>query len=227
MTIDLIVPEPADLAELRARYSTCARCPLARSRRRTVHGAGCADGGIVLVTDRVTGLDEHEGRLLSGPAGVLLGRILAAPKVEIPAERIYVSSIVLCRGPRDRMPRPAEVAACRGRLQREIALAEPRAIVALGARAANMLAETASDRQFGAPAAAEDIAAAAVWSLWHGANPPVPLLRTLDLREALWGPAEIIRRRKRIMYSHWQAVSARFRELGGVAPVESAEEAVP
>lgn len=199
--------EPArDLGELFARYSRCYRCPLAYTRRRIIQGTGNPDGGLALVTDRVAGLDEQEGRLLSGPVGDLQERILAAPEVEIPRERVYLACVVLCRGPRDRMPRAREINACTERLRRELVLVRPRIIVALGMRAGIALL---GDR---VPSPGPHR-----WLSWSDGDQEVPVWVTLHPRDAVWGTTSEIRRRKRVLYDDWLAISARFRELGGVS----------
>jgi len=206
------LPPARDLNELVARYERCYQCPLAYSRRTIVPGRGQAPHGIALLTDRVAGFDEYEGRLLSGPVGNLLERILAAPKVEIPTERIYLTAAVLCRAPCDRMPKPWELAACNARLRRELALARPLLIVALGAPASRALFM-----------GSQPLPEARRWVAWTEAEREVPLFITSHPREALWGPDGEIRRKKRILYDDWQAISARFHELAHTTPDNSAE----
>ena len=205
-------PPPAcSLSELGRQYRHCRQCPLADARRRTVPGAGRDEGAILLLSDRVSGLEEADGHLLAGTIGSVIDRILAAPKVGIPSDAVYVAAPVLCRAPRDRFPRPAEVTACRPRLAAEIALVRPVMIVALGRRAAQALFPDGS------------VAADAWgWCTWVHGGSTVPVYRTLHPRDAVGGPEPVIRRRKRMMYAHWQAISARFCHLSRVRPVDSA-----
>ena len=46
--------------------------------------------------------------------------------------QVYITNVVKCRPPENRDPRPAEVAACAGYLDRQIELVDPRVIVTLG-----------------------------------------------------------------------------------------------
>jgi DNA polymerase len=55
---------------------------------------------------------------------------------------VYIANIVKCRPPGNRTPDPAEARACEPYLARQIALLEPRLIIALGKVAANNLLGT-------------------------------------------------------------------------------------
>ena len=214
--LPLPLPPARDLDELFSRFVRCYRCPLAYSRRHIVPGCGTTEGGIALLTDRVAGVDERDGKLLSGPAGDLQEKILAAPRVEIPTDHVYLTSAVLCRAPRDRMPRTAEMIACNNRLRRELALVRPRIIVALGTRAGAAL--------FANPKYPPEPHR---WLFWSDGEREIPAYVTLHPLEAAWGPAGEIKRRKRILYDDWQAISARFCGRHDAFKGESAGRGMP
>ena len=52
---------------------------------------------------------------------------------------VYIANVLKCRPPDNRTPDPAEADACRPYLERQIALLQPRIIVALGKSAASLL----------------------------------------------------------------------------------------
>ncbi len=89
--------------------------------------------------------DEEEDRLgqpFAGQAGVLLDNMLKA----VGARRggsarhgAYVSSVVKCRPPNGRLPQMAELQQCAQYLQRELALVQPKLIVAMGRFATQLL----------------------------------------------------------------------------------------
>jgi DNA polymerase len=54
-------------------------------------------------------------------------------------EEVYIANVVKCRPPGNRDPQPDEVQACRGYLEKQIALVRPRILVALGRTAAQAL----------------------------------------------------------------------------------------
>ena len=194
----------ADLDLFYQEFADCTECSLASSRRHIVTGRGPGKrAGLVLVADRVSGYDETTGVLLGGPEERLLSAILAAPKVEIPPGIVYLTSTVLCRAPADRLPRRREVLACNRRLYRELALLEPRVIVALG--------EAPFEALTAEPEAAGE---GGRWHLWQCDGITAPVCRTLHLREGLWGVGGEVVRKKRRMYDDWQAISARLNPPG-------------
>jgi DNA polymerase len=54
-------------------------------------------------------------------------------------DRVFIANILKCRPPDNRDPKPAEAAACRGYLERQIALIQPKIILAVGKIAAQNL----------------------------------------------------------------------------------------
>ena len=74
-----------------------------------------------------------------GPAGQLLDRMLAALQLTRstagdagPAKRVYIANTLKCRPPGNRNPTPEEMARCEPFLLRQIALLQPRIILAMG-----------------------------------------------------------------------------------------------
>jgi DNA polymerase len=57
-------------------------------------------------------------------------------------DEVYIVNTVLCRPPNNRNPEPDEIAACRPFLEEQIRLVSPRAIVTLGAFAAQAVLAT-------------------------------------------------------------------------------------
>jgi len=53
--------------------------------------------------------------------------------------RVYIANVIKCRPPGNRNPQPAEIAQCAPYLARQIALLQPRLILALGRFAADAL----------------------------------------------------------------------------------------
>jgi len=174
--------------------------------------SGCGEpGGIVVLSDRVSGFEDVAGELFAGPIGMVFDRILAAPGVAIGRESIYLAAVVQCRSPRGRIPLPSEVAACRERLWLELGFAEPQIVVACGRRSVDALFPDREQRP-----------EAGSWLDWAVGDREVPVFTTLHPREAMAGPEGEVRRRKRVMYAHWQAISARFSAMAGQIPVDPA-----
>ncbi len=84
------------------------------------------------------GADEDRlGRPFVGRAGQLLNRILEAASIK--REDVYITNVVKCRPPSNRLPFQPEVDACYPYLQSQIELIDPEVILCLGALATRTL----------------------------------------------------------------------------------------
>ena len=81
-----------------------------------------------------------------GRAGKLLNEMLLA--IGLRREEVYIANILKCRPPKNRDPRPEEVVKCEPYLRRQVALIQPRIILALGRIAAQNVLKT--DTRIGA-----------------------------------------------------------------------------
>jgi DNA polymerase len=125
------------LAALAAAAAGCTLCRLCEGRTRVVFGSGHPDAELMLIGEGPGAEEDRQGLPFVGPAGELLTKIIQA--MEMKREDLYIANIVKCRPPGNRDPQPEEVAACRGYLEKQIALVQPRVIVALGKVAAQAL----------------------------------------------------------------------------------------
>jgi len=127
---------------LRQRTLACTNCALHRGRTNVVFGEGPCPARLVFVGEG-PGLDEdHSGRPFVGKAGQLLNKIIGA--MGFKREEVYIGNVVKCRPPDNRTPLPDETAACWPYLEEQLALLEPKVIVALGSPAAKTLLKTSS-----------------------------------------------------------------------------------
>lgn len=129
-----------ELAELGAEAAACVRCRLASGRTTVVFGSGNAAADLMFVGEGPGAEEDRQGLPFVGRAGELLTKIIAA--IEMTRDQVYIANIVKCRPPGNRDPEPDEVAACRGYLERQIALVGPKILVALGRVAAQTLLGT-------------------------------------------------------------------------------------
>jgi uracil-DNA glycosylase family 4 len=75
-------------------------------------------------------VEDQTGRPFVGPAGQLLTKILES--AGIPREEVYITNVVKCRPPGNRVPTKEEMAACWEWLAAQIALVNPKIIITLG-----------------------------------------------------------------------------------------------
>lgn len=135
----------ADLAALAGMADACRQCARHQQRLRAVPGAGQADHPYYLIVAEQPGIDDEvAGQPFQGDSGRLLSAMLAA--VRLPqADSRYGTYVMKCRALGGREPDAAEIAACAPYLHREIALLQPRWILALGRVAAQAVLGDAAD----------------------------------------------------------------------------------
>ncbi len=129
------------LRELRQNeIGECVRCVLARGRKNIVFGTGNPGAELMFVGEGPGADEDMKGLPFVGRAGELLTKMINAMGKR--RGEVYIASIVKCRPPGNRDPRPDEIAVCIPFLHRQIEVIAPRAIVTLGQVAAQALLET-------------------------------------------------------------------------------------
>jgi len=139
-----LIPDRPTLPTVRNAAKDCQACDLYKLGTQTVFGEGAGRAELMLVGEQPGDQEDLAGHPFVGPAGKLLDRALAEAGIDRAA--VYVTNVVKHfkwepRGKRriHKKPSAAEVAACRPWLDTEIQLVKPRAIVCLGATAAQAL----------------------------------------------------------------------------------------
>ncbi len=115
---------------LAAEWAGCTSCALAASRSQVVAGNGPMPAELMLVADAPGYHDDRMGRTLVGPTGEYLTELLASIGLE--RRDVYLTTLVKCRPPGTQSPGAGEIAACRDKLERQVALVRPRVVAALG-----------------------------------------------------------------------------------------------
>ena len=121
-----------------ADVEACTACGLYRGRKKSVPGVGDPNAEWLFVGEGPGAEEDAKGEPFVGQAGKLLDSMLAALGLARGAN-VYIANVVKCRPPGNRTPEPAEAAACRPYLDRQVTLLRPRVVVALGKSAATTL----------------------------------------------------------------------------------------
>lgn len=129
--------ETLDWDELQSTVAACARCGLCQSRTQTVFGSGNKQADWLLIGEAPGQQEDLQGAPFVGPAGQLLTEMLRA--IGLDREQVYIANILKCRPPGNRDPAPDEAEHCRPYLERQIALVQPKIILAVGRIAAQTL----------------------------------------------------------------------------------------
>jgi uracil-DNA glycosylase len=136
--------ERMDWLQLQSAVSTCQACSLCASRKNTVFGTGQPNAEPALppradwlIVGEAPGENEDiQGEPFVGQAGKLLDNMLRAMVVNgQPLARqsnVFIANVLKCRPPANRNPSAEEVAMCQPYLLRQIALLQPKIILAMG-----------------------------------------------------------------------------------------------
>jgi DNA polymerase len=118
------------LSELKTALEAFNGCNLKNSARSTIFASGTPEGRIMVIGPMPSADDDREGVPFAGRAGQLLDRMLAA--IGLQRDDILLTNIIPWRPPGNRAPSPPEIEICRPFIERQIALAEPKAVLLLG-----------------------------------------------------------------------------------------------
>jgi len=125
---------------IQAEVAGCQKCELAETRNKTVFGVGNPNARLCFLGEAPGADEDQQGEPFVGRAGQLLTRIIEACTLQ--RSDVYILNVLKCRPPGNRNPLPHEVTACRGYLDRQLALIRPEYICCLGTIAAQTLLET-------------------------------------------------------------------------------------
>ena len=148
-----------DWPTLGRSIATCQACQLCNGRRATVFGATDIprEADWMVVGEPPDETQEQAGEPFTGQAGQLLDNMLKAVKLSRHGSTLarsaaaYVTNVVKCRPSTPRNPAPLELATCEHYLRREIALVQPKIILALGRFAAQALLQGITPEVVGTP----------------------------------------------------------------------------
>jgi DNA polymerase len=131
-----------DLDAVAAEIAGCTKCGLCESRTKTVPGQGSLRPEILFVGEGPGADEDRQGLAFVGRAGQLLTKMIEA--MGFRRDEVFIANVVKCRPPGNRTPLPDEMATCLPYLARQIAVLQPKVIVAMGATAVKGLLNTTS-----------------------------------------------------------------------------------
>ncbi len=138
---------------LREAVAICRQCEhLAASRTQTVFGAGNPQADLMFVGEAPGADEDQQGEPFVGRAGELLTRIIGA--MGLSRGDVYIANVLKCRpdmepgAPGNRPPTTLEMQRCLPYLREQIAIIQPRVLVALGKTA--MTGLTGADQSMSA-----------------------------------------------------------------------------
>ena len=128
-----------EIATLKEEILQCTKCELAKTRRHVIFGEGNINAGILIIGEAPGKDEDIQGRPFVGKSGQLLDKILVACGFTR-EEHVFISNIVKCRPPDNRLPTPQEASVCMPWLLKQIELIDPKILILLGATALKYMA---------------------------------------------------------------------------------------
>jgi len=123
-------PDNRTPTEIESQVRACRLCRLHKLRTNAVPGEGDWSAELMFIGEGPGRDEDLQGRPFVGRAGQLLRKIIAAMKFR--EDEVYITNVVKCRPPENRVPCRDEVEACWPYLARQIELIRPKVIVTLG-----------------------------------------------------------------------------------------------
>lgn len=130
-------PGEDSLEKIATEVRGCPLCKLARTRKNAVPGEGQLSAKIMFIGEAPGRSEDEKGRPFAGAAGRVLDDLLQ--KAGIDRSHVFITNVVKCRPPGNRVPENDEVSACRPYLDRQISLLKPKIICILGRTAYSSL----------------------------------------------------------------------------------------
>lgn len=119
--------------DLENSIKNCSKCRLCNSRNKIVLGEGNKNADIMLIGEGPGADEDIQGIPFVGKAGQLMNKAFDA--LDIDRGELYITNIVKCRPPQNRVPDKSEANACMDYLRNQVILIKPKIIVLLGSTA--------------------------------------------------------------------------------------------
>ena len=119
---------------LKREILDCNKCVLSKTRTNVVFGEGNNHAPIVIIGEAPGKDEDLQGRPFVGYSGQLLDKILDACGFNR-THHVFISNIVKCWPPGNRIPSPVEIEVCKPFLRQQIELINPKILILLGATA--------------------------------------------------------------------------------------------
>ncbi len=120
----------SSLEQVKNQVTSCIKCDLCKTRNNSVPGKGNHHSEIIFIGEAPGRSEDKLGEPFVGAAGKKLSDALEYAGIS--REAIYITNIVKCRPPENRIPTQTEKESCRNYLESEIALINPKVICIMG-----------------------------------------------------------------------------------------------
>ncbi|KAF6242284.1 uracil-DNA glycosylase [Nitrosopumilus sp. b1] len=115
---------------IRKKVTACTKCELCEGRTNSVPGKGDEKSQVIFVGEAPGRSEDKHGEPFVGSAGKRLS--LALEYAGVTRDSVYITNIVKCRPPNNRVPNNDERKKCSSYLNAEISLIKPKIICVMG-----------------------------------------------------------------------------------------------
>jgi len=125
------------LEQVKQNVIECTKCELYKTRTNSVPGKGNFKSDVIFVGEAPGRNEDKQGEPFIGAAGKRLS--LALEMAGVSRDDVYITNIVKCRPPNNRVPNTDERSTCQEYLKEEISIIKPKIICVLGNTAFNSI----------------------------------------------------------------------------------------
>lgn len=126
-----------EVEAIRQKVIACTKCNLSKTRTNSVPGKGNFQSDVIFVGEAPGRNEDKKGEPFVGIAGQRLSAAL--DNAGVSRESVYITNVVKCRPPSNRVPTVMERDMCHDYLQKEISIIKPKIICVLGNTAFNSI----------------------------------------------------------------------------------------
>jgi len=126
-----------ELKTIKQNVIKCTKCDLCKTRTNAVPGKGNFQSDVIFVGEAPGRTEDQKGEPFIGVAGKKLS--IALDEAGISRDDVYITNIVKCRPPNNRVPKTSERETCQEYLKQEISIIKPEIICILGNTAFNSI----------------------------------------------------------------------------------------
>ncbi len=126
-----------ELETIKQNVIKCTKCDLCKTRTNAVPGKGNFQSDVIFVGEAPGRNEDRNGEPFIGVAGKKLS--IALDEVGISRDDVYITNIVKCRPPNNRVQKTSERETCQEYLKKEISIIKPEIICILGNTAFNSI----------------------------------------------------------------------------------------
>jgi len=126
-----------ELETIKQNVIKCTKCELCKTRTNAVPGKGNFQSDVIFVGEAPGRNEDKNGEPFVGVAGKKLS--IALEEAGISRDAVYITNIVKCRPPNNRVPNTSERNTCQEYLKQEISIIKPKIICILGNTAFNSI----------------------------------------------------------------------------------------